>query len=583
MNSNAEKQNLGSVSLTQNPQQVTKAPNYAENFITLQTTSALPEKSSFTRLDDSSSRSLKKSSEVDIDIESDVGVSKPDPVLRRLSRHFSHHNSSSARPSFTPFSEIPGLQSHISQDGCIDWDGPDDLSNPMNMALWRKWTMTIILSMIAFCITFASSIFSTGLVSVADQFDVSREVSTLGISLFILGFGMGPLVWGPFSELYGRKLPIFFGFFVFCILQIPIAVAQNLETVMLIRFLGGVFGAAPLACISGALADVFDSVDRSVALVSFTATVFIGPAAGPIVGSFITASYLGWRWTAWVTAIVSFFFWAVGLFIVPETYAPIILQRQAKRLRHETKIWSIHSKMDEQHVTPRSMATKFLSRPIVMLVEEPILLLVTIYLATVYGILYLFFEAFPVAFGEVRGWKPTISSLPFIALSLGIVLGGMGATWTAKVHFRAKVESGTMTPEDRLPAMIVGGLLMPVGLFWFAWTSNPHIIWVPQVMSTTVIGAGIMLIFIQGITYIVDVYLIFSNSAVAANTMMRGIAASAFPLFATQMYHRLGVAWASSFLAFLTLALVPVPVGFYIYGARIRAMSKFPASGQSVR
>lgn len=56
------------------------------------------------------------------------------------------------------------------------------------------------------------------------------------------GFAFGPIMWGPFSELYGRKYPLFFGFFVFAIFQIPVAVAQNLQTIMICRFFGGFFG-----------------------------------------------------------------------------------------------------------------------------------------------------------------------------------------------------------------------------------------------------------------------------------------------------------------------------------------------------
>ena len=181
------------------------------------------------------------------------------------------------------------------------------------------------------------------------------------------------------------------------------------------------------------------------------------------------------------------------------------------------------------------MIVTFLGRPFLMLFQEPILFLITMYLALVYGILYLFFEAFPITFHGQRGWKPTIASLPFISLAIGIIIGGSIAVWTTAVHFKAKVESGNHTPEHRLPAMAFGGLLLPIGLFWFAWTSDENITWVPQVISAVFIGTGIMLVFVQGVNYLVDVYLMLANSALAANTMCRSIFAAAFPLFATAM------------------------------------------------
>lgn len=330
-------------------------------------------------------------------------------------------------------------------------------------------------------------------------------------------------------------MPLFSGYLIFCVMQVPIAVSQNLQTIMLIRFLGGVFGSAPLAIIGGIFADIYGPIHRGIAVAVFSSTVFLGPAMGPVVGSFIAQSYLGWRWTAYVPLMLSSFSWCLGALITPETYGPLILQRRAKRLRHQTRIWSIHSKMDEQEITIHSLAVKFLSRPFIMLFQEPILFLVTMYLALIYGILYLFLEAFPITFGEKRGWKPTIASLPFISLSVGIIIGGTIAVWTTAVHFKAQVDSGTHTPEHRLPAMALGGLLLPTGLFWFAWTSDKNITWVPQVISTLFIGAGIMLIFMQGVNYIIDVYLMYSNSAMAANTLCRSIFAAAFPLFATAM------------------------------------------------
>lgn len=126
------------------------------------------------------------------------------------------------------------------------------------------------------------------------------------------------------------------------------------------------------------------------------------------------------------------------------------------------------------------------------------------------------------------------------------------------------------------------------------WTSNPHITWVPQVLAGIPIGAGILMIFMQGLNvraffrahfavirwlisdqYIIDVYLMHANSAIAANTLIRSIAGAGFPLFATYMYHNLGVPWATSLLGFLTTALFPVPVLFFIYGKKIRGLSKF--------
>ncbi|MCJ1370884.1 hypothetical protein MMC20_002098 [Loxospora ochrophaea] len=469
-----------------------------------------------------------------------------------------------------------GYQDEGRDPNVIEWDGPDDPENPQNWPKWRKYLVTIALSLTTFCITFSSSVFSTATEATAQAFGVSEEVTTLGTSLFVLGFAFGPLMWGPFSELYGRKIPLFTGFAIFAIFQIPVAVAQNLETIMLFRFLGGVFGSAPLAIVGGALTDFWDSVDRGIAVSVFAAATFIGPVAGPIIGGFITQSYLGWRWTAYITLIMACSLGVIAFIIVPESYPPVLLQRKARRIRFATKNWSIRAKADEQQVEVRDLVVRYLFRPFKMLIEEPVLLLITLYISLIYGILYLFFEAYPISFSEERGWNEGVGALPFIGITIGVVVGALCIAYATKTRFAAKVkEHGRVLPEERLIPMIIGAFILPIGLFWFAWTSSPNITWVPQVISGIFIGCGIYLIFIQGLNYIIDCYLMFANSAIAANTIVRSLAGAGFPLFATAMYHNLGVNWATSLLGFLTLAMLPIPVLFFVYGKKIRAWSKY--------
>jgi multidrug resistance protein len=461
----------------------------------------------------------------------------------------------------------------------IVWDGPNDPENPMNWPARKKWIVTIALGLMTFCVTFASSVFSNATVPTSKEFGVSTEVTTLGTSLFVAGFAVGPLIWGPGSELFGRKLPLFFGYACFAIFQIPVAVAVNLETIMLCRFFGGVFASAPLAIVGGALADFFGPVERGVAVCVFASATFIGPVAGPIMGGFITQSYLGWRWTAWITLIMASFFGTVGLFLVPESSHNRILQSRAKKLRYDTKNWAIHAKADENRVDFNVIITTYLFRPFIMLIKEPILLLITIYMALIYGILYLFFEAYPISFQEERGWNQGVGALPFIGILIGILCGAITIAIVTKTRFARKLKKhGRVIPEERLPPMMLGAFLLPIGLFWFAWTSNKNITWVPQVISGIFIGWGILMIFLQGLNYIIDVYMWHANSGIAANTLLRSLAGAGFPLFATAMYHTLGVAWATSLLGFLCIAMIPAPIAFFFYGARIRKMSKFSPS-----
>ncbi|PWY70690.1 MFS multidrug transporter [Aspergillus eucalypticola CBS 122712] len=459
----------------------------------------------------------------------------------------------------------------------VEWDGPDDPENPQNMPRWRKWLITMSLSFMTTWITFASSVFSTATTVTAKEFGVSTEVMILATSLVVFGFAVGPLFWSPLSELYGRRIPLFSGYLIFAIFQIPVAVAQNVETILVCRFLIGIFGCSPLAVVGGAMADFWGPVDRAVAISAFASATFIGPVLGPIVGGYLTDSYLGWRWTAWITLIASGSFGLLAFIIVPETYAPRILQKRAARLRRETGNEALHSLLDNARPTMNDIVTKYLLRPVLMLFLEPILLLITLYLALVYGILYLFFEAYPVSFESVRGWtNEGIAGLPFIGIMVGVLCGVALITWQTKTRFARKLaKHGRVVPEERLIPMMIASVLLPAGLFWFGWTSHPSTSWGAQVVAGVPIGMGILVIFMQGLNYIIDVYLMFANSAIAANTLVRSSLGGAFPLFATQMYDKLGVDWASSLLGFITVAMIPIPVLFFFYGKKLRAMSRF--------
>ena len=274
----------------------------------------------------------------------------------------------------------------------VELEGPDDPLNPQNIPVRLKWLYATLLGAMTLAVTFASSVFSTATNATAEEYGVSAEVMTLATALFVFGFGAGPILAGPTSELYGRKIPLFTGYILFVIFQIPVGVARNVETIMLFRFLSGVASSGPPAIVGGYLADFFPPVERGIALAVFAGTTLIGPIIGPIIGGFVTQSYLGWRWTAWLTMILATLFGSIAMFIVPETYVPVLLTRKAQRLRYETKNWALHSKLEETPVDLKAFAVKYLSRPFVMLFLEPILTILTVYLSFVYGLIYLLFE-----------------------------------------------------------------------------------------------------------------------------------------------------------------------------------------------
>ncbi|KAJ5521077.1 Major facilitator superfamily domain general substrate transporter [Penicillium fimorum] len=298
----------------------------------------------------------------------------------------------------------------------------DLIEMPQNFPTWRKWVITVMLGLMTVCVTFASSVFSTATKQTAKKFGVSTEVMVLGVSLFVLGFAFGPIIFGPLSELYGRKRPMFLGMFVFAIFQIPVTVAQNLQTIFICRFLGGIFANAPLAIVSGILADMFEPVERGIVMAIFATATFIGPVAESVVGGFVTISYLGWRWTEYITAIWAFAISGIGVLVMPKAFEGTLLTKCAKRLRTKTKNWTLHAKAEEKVVRPRDIAVRYILRPFQMLVQEPILLLITLHVGFLYGFLYTCFVAYPISFQEERSWNDGVGALPFVAIICGVFI-----------------------------------------------------------------------------------------------------------------------------------------------------------------
>lgn len=237
----------------------------------------------------------------------------------------------------------------------------DDNEDPMKFPVWKKWTTTVLTTSTTLSVTFGSSVFSSAVGVMSKEFGVSEIVMLLGVSLYVTGFALGPLLWGPLSERYGRKTPLFGAYILFVIFQIPVAVSRNLPTIFIFRFLAGVFGGSPVVINSATFADYWAPTHRGKATAIYSLTVYLGPCLGPIVGSFAVQSHLGWPWTAWFTMILGAFTGILAYTFVPETYEPELIKRKAKRLGLPVPDTGPHI----------NFVQKYLSRPVKMMTREP--------------------------------------------------------------------------------------------------------------------------------------------------------------------------------------------------------------------
>lgn len=303
-------------------------------------------------------------------------------VQSRLTKTLSRRRTEKPMPSLGAGKPFPPLLPE-REEYVVEFDGHDDPLHAQNWPLKKKLYIGAILAFDALAATMGSSIFSAAQRPISEKFHVAPVVSTLGTSLFVFGYAFGPLLWAPWSELYGRKPPIIIAAFGFSVFSIAVAVAKDLQTVLICRFFAGLFGSSPLAIVAAVFADMFDNKMRGLAVAVFSATVFMGPLLAPFIGGFIVDSYLGWRWTAYVSSFMGFTAFTLLLFFMEETYPPVVLINKAAELRRRTKNWGIHAKQEEIEVDFKELIVRNVSRPMRILFTEPIVLMITIYMSFV--------------------------------------------------------------------------------------------------------------------------------------------------------------------------------------------------------
>ncbi|KAF1829313.1 benomyl/methotrexate resistance protein [Decorospora gaudefroyi] len=465
----------------------------------------------------------------------------------------------------------------------VEWID-NDPRNPMTWPKTKKWIMAIAVANSVLVVSFCSSAFSGGIQQIMVEFGVSQVVVTLGVSLFVLGFALGPLLWAPFSELYGRQVVFLGTYTAFMAFNAGVAGANTIYGLLILRFFAAAFGSSPLTNAGGVIADLFSANERGLAMSIFSAAPFMGPVLGPIIGGFLGMTE-GWRWVSGLMAIWAGVILVVNTLLVPETYPPVLLRKRAERLSKITgKVYRSRTDIEQGKVSLGEAFATGLKRPWVLLFCEPIVLLLSLYHAIIYGILYMLFGAFPIVYRTGRGWNEGISGLPFVAVAVGVLLAITYVIVVDNKMYMKKVHEsgrGFAPPEARLPMCIIGGIALPIGLFWFAWTNSPSVPWAASVVASIPFGFGMVLIFLSIMNYLIDSYTIFAASVLAGNGIIRSVFGAAFPLFTSQMYKGLGIHWASSVPGFLAIACLPLPFLFYKYGAGIREKCKYAAQSEA--
>ncbi|KAI9847237.1 MAG: hypothetical protein M1838_000973 [Thelocarpon superellum] len=480
----------------------------------------------------------------------------------------------------------------------VGWNGEDDPHNPMNWSATARWGHVAIISGITFVTPLASSMFAPGVPELMAEFHSdSQTLAGFVVSVYILGFAIGPLVLAPLSELYGRLIIYHCCNVLFLIFTIACAVSSSLGMLIAFRFLAGCVGSAPLTIGGGTIADLIPQARRGAAMAIYAMGPLLGPVIGPVIGGFLTQAK-GWRWVFWLLAIISGVIVISTLVFMRETYGVVLLERKTAALRKSTGNPALRSKFDK-NISAKTLFWTAIVRPTKMLLFSPIVLLLSIYLAISYGYLYLLFTTFTIVFEDQYGFSSGTVGLSFLGIGVGCLLGLLFVGIVSDRIVKSKSAKGEMKPEYRLPPLIWAAPLLPVSLFWYGWSAEKHVHWIVPIIGTGLTGFSMIaswvciiplpiltpttisstLIFSLAsfqmaiLTYLIDAFTIYAASALAANTVLRSLCGAILPLAGQPMYSALGLGWGNSLLAFIALALCPVPVIFYRYGERIRKRS----------
>lgn len=451
----------------------------------------------------------------------------------------------------------------------------EDSDNPKNWTSLKKWTVTGVLSVTGFNRIMVSTIMAPALSVIGKELHMSNTEAVMAMSVYLLATAFGPLVIGPLSEMYGRRPVLHATNIWFLTWNIVCGFSNNKGTLISARLFAGLGASAIYALGGGVLGDVWPPEQRGRSLGHYLLIPLLGAAVGPILGGFITENTT-WRWMFWSTSILQAIMITASVPLFSETYAPTILLKKARHLRKITGDPRFYTEV-EMLALGRSVSwvlIRSLSRPMRLLLFHPIVQIQACLSAFAYGILYLVLSTFSHLWIKQYHESVSISGLHYIAICLGEIIGAeLGGPLMDLVFEKMKHRAGGASkPEFRVPIMLPGAILTPVGLVMYGWAAQKNAPWIVVDIGAAILCLG-MQISGQAIqAYVIDTYPDHTSSASAASQFLRSLTAFGFPLFAPTMYSALGYGWGNSLLAFFAIVIgIPAPVLVWLYGPKLRA------------
>jgi MFS family permease len=490
-------------------------------------------------------------------------------------------------PSFLPVADsLTHILDHNAPGSNIEivsWNGPKDPENPYNWPLRQKWTLTYLAAFATFITMMNGTIITVAHAAINEEFGISDENfphSYWPVTSWAVGGGCFSLLILPLMEEFGVRWVFLLAYVAFVCFVIPQALAQNFATLIVTRFFAG--GCVSILANTSAtvIGNVWDTEKaRNIPVSLYIVTYLVGASIGPVIGAPIF-EFLSWRWISYLQLIWLCALFPLYFFLFKECRGIAILGKRAKALRKEGRLAYTQHEIDSEGTSMMRIVARSATRPLLLFFTESVVFVSFMWSAFTVGTLYLFTQSVEQVFVGLYDWTPSQAGYIQAAIVVGEFLGWVGTLFSGKIYFDSAARNtevpGTPIPEARLYLAIVGGVLgISGGMFTYAWTSYANFPWIAPAVGLAMVGAGSVIV-VTGISdYVVDAYAKYAASAVGIIVTGENTFSAFLPLAAMSMYNTLGFQWASTLLAFISLALSFAPILFVVYGKQIRERSPF--------
>ncbi|GJE99244.1 MFS general substrate transporter [Phanerochaete sordida] len=505
--------------------------------------------------------------------------------------------ASAAPPPDSAPAHAPASPGHTRDDTAVDLEAgappkddddsgplyveflPADARDPAHFSPARKWLITLCAVFFTALAAANGATYNLGFPGMVRDLGCTEFEATVGLSLYTLGFALTPLVTASFSEEFGRQPLYVVSAVGFGMMHLMVALATNIHTVQAARFLAGAFGSTGSTMVGGSIADLFAPPQRGRPMALFALAAIGCTGLGPVAAGWIEMDKrLGWRWIQWIHFIVTMVFAALIPFLMKETRAAVVLTRIARRLRKETGDARYRARVEDERARLRTLVWISCTRPVYLLVTEPVVAAFSVWVGFAWGILYVLIESIGPIFADLHGFNNGEVGVVFVTFFIGSCLGLAAQQYQERLYRKNHAARG---PEARLYMAMPAGLVFAGALFIYAWCSFAHVHWIALCIAIVLVEAGSFTIYLAVFTYLADCYGTFASSALAGQSLARNACGTAFPLFTAQMYGALTYHWANTLFALLALVMSPVPFILFWKGPALRARSRFAVANQA--